>query len=129
LQQGLQLDYLSIDPRPGVNEETLLSIAISDTLVVVLRGDHQEYQDTPVTVDLARHLKTPRSLMIVNNVPPPFDPTAVAEQIGATDSVRGAGVGPQPGNTVPLASRGVLALTPSDRPVIDVLRGVAGQLR
>jgi len=44
LQQTLTLDYLFIDTEPGVNEETLLSIAISDTLVIVLRTDHQDDQ-------------------------------------------------------------------------------------
>jgi len=37
--KSLKLDYLFIDTHPGLNEETLLSIAISDALVVILRPD------------------------------------------------------------------------------------------
>ena len=37
LIEKLELDYLFVDTHPGVNEETLLSIAISDTLVLILR--------------------------------------------------------------------------------------------
>src|SRR5215813_4881568 len=33
---ALRLDVLMIDTHPGLNEETLLSIAISDTLLIVL---------------------------------------------------------------------------------------------
>ena len=39
LVERLDLDYLFIDTHPGLNEETLLSIAISDVLVLILRPD------------------------------------------------------------------------------------------
>ena len=46
LNEGLQtaitefeLDYLFIDTHPGLNEETLLSIATSDILIIILRPD------------------------------------------------------------------------------------------
>ena len=42
----LGLDYLFIDTHPGLNEETLLSIAISDVLVLILRPDRRR----PATV-------------------------------------------------------------------------------
>jgi septum site-determining protein MinD len=37
LLEKLQLDFLLIDTHPGLNEETLLSIAISDALIIVMR--------------------------------------------------------------------------------------------
>src|SRR5690606_14945188 len=40
LVDDLKLDYLLIDTHPGLNEETLLSIAISDALAIILRPDH-----------------------------------------------------------------------------------------
>ena len=49
---ALSLDYLLIDTHPGLNEETLLSIAISDSLVIILRPDQQDFQGTSVTVDV-----------------------------------------------------------------------------
>ena len=64
----LQLDYLMIDTHPGVNEETLLSIAISDTLMLILRPDIQDYQGTAVTLELARKLEVPQLLLVVNKV-------------------------------------------------------------
>ena len=44
LIDALKLDVLLIDTHPGLNEETLLSIAISDALVIVMRPDQQDYQ-------------------------------------------------------------------------------------
>jgi MinD-like ATPase involved in chromosome partitioning or flagellar assembly len=56
LIEKLKLDLLVIDTHPGLNEETLLSIAMSDTLVLILRPDQQDYQGTSVTVEVARKL-------------------------------------------------------------------------
>jgi MinD-like ATPase involved in chromosome partitioning or flagellar assembly len=128
LQQALALDYLFIDTHPGVNEETLLSIAISETLVIVLRADYQDYQGTAVTVDLARRLETPQICLVVNKVLPPFDAAAVSAKIGATYEVPVAGVLPLSEDLVRLASSGVFALVHPSHPVTDVLRSVAAQI-
>jgi MinD-like ATPase involved in chromosome partitioning or flagellar assembly len=66
LLEKLELDYLIIDTHPGVNEETLLSLAISDALAIVLRPDQQDFQGTAVTVDLARRLKVPNLFLVIN---------------------------------------------------------------
>lgn len=128
LQDALRLDYLFIDTHPGVNEETLLSIAISDALVIVLRADHQDYQGTAVTVDLAKRLETPRIMLVVNKVLPPIDTAAVKQRIGESYGVPVAGVLPLSEDMVRLASSGVFALAHPEHQVTDVLRGVAAQL-
>lgn len=128
LQHALKLDYLFIDTHPGVNEETLLSIAVSDALVIVLRADYQDYQGTAVTVDLARRLETPRIMLVVNKVLPPIDTAAVKDTIGKTYGVPVAGVLPLSEDLVRLASHGVFSLVHPDHPVTDVLRTVAAQV-
>lgn len=77
LNEGLQstisefdLDYLFIDTHPGLNEETLLSIATSDILIVILRPDNQDLQGTSVTVDIARSLDVPNLFLLVNKAVP-----------------------------------------------------------
>ena len=77
----LDLDYLFIDTHPGVNEETLLSIALSDSLVLILRPDSQDLQGTAVTVELARRLEVPELLVVVNKVPDGSDPEMIREQV------------------------------------------------
>lgn len=77
LNEGLQktisefnLDYLFIDTHPGLNEETLLSIATSDILIIILRPDNQDLQGTSVTVDIARSLDVPNLFLLVNKAIP-----------------------------------------------------------
>lgn len=89
LNEGLQnlitemnLDYLFIDTHPGLNEETLLSIAISDVLLIILRPDQQDFQGTAVTVDIARSLDVTNLLLMVNKaVPGKYDYDDLKQQI------------------------------------------------
>ena len=69
LVEDLQLDTLMVDTHPGLNEETLLSVSISDSLAIIMRPDQQDYQGTSVTVDVARRLGVPRMVLVVNKVP------------------------------------------------------------
>ena len=70
LMTEMKLDYLFIDTHPGLNEETLLSIAISDILLIILRPDEQDFQGTAVTVDVARSLDVTNLLLMVNKAVP-----------------------------------------------------------
>lgn len=81
LNTALRLDYLLIDTHPGLNEETLLSIAISDALVIVLRPDQQDFQGTSVTVDIARRLRVPAIHLVVNKIPDRFSPEDVKQKV------------------------------------------------
>lgn len=51
----------------------MLSIAISDCLIIILRPDQQDFQGTSVTVDVANRLRVPEISLIVNKVPPEYD--------------------------------------------------------
>ena len=68
LMRELKLDYLFVDSHPGINEETLLSISLSDILCVVMRPDSQDYQGTAVIVEVAKRLNVPKICIIVNKV-------------------------------------------------------------
>ncbi|HEJ83319.1 MAG TPA: MinD/ParA family protein, partial [Desulfobacteraceae bacterium] len=82
LIRALKLDILVIDTHPGLNEETLLSIAISNALLVVMRPDFQDYQGTGLTVEVARELDVPCMMILINKAPSTFD----LEQIRRTVS-------------------------------------------
>ena len=69
LIRGLKLDYLFLDTHPGLNEETLLSIAVSNILILILRPDKQDFQGTAVTVEVARKLQVQNLFLIVGIVP------------------------------------------------------------
>jgi MinD-like ATPase involved in chromosome partitioning or flagellar assembly len=64
----LKLDLLLIDTHPGFKEETHLTIAISGTLIIVLRPDKQDYHGTAVLVEVAARMAVPRVHMLANKV-------------------------------------------------------------
>ncbi len=68
LIRQLSLDYLLVDTHPGLNEETLLAIAISHILLIILRPDRQDFQGTSVTVEVAKRLGVPKMFLVLNKV-------------------------------------------------------------
>jgi MinD-like ATPase involved in chromosome partitioning or flagellar assembly len=128
LVNELGLDVLLIDTHPGLNEETLLSIAISDALAIILRPDQQDYQGTSVTVDVARRLGVPRLVVVVNKVPALFDPAAVKARVEDAYKCEVAAVLPHSEELMGLASAGIFAQRYPDHPVTAAFRGVAAAL-
>jgi MinD-like ATPase involved in chromosome partitioning or flagellar assembly len=128
LVDELRLDALIIDTHPGLNEETLLSIAISDALVIILRPDQQDYQGTGVTVEVARKLGVPRMMLVVNKVPAVFDAAEVRAQVERTYDCEVAAVLPHSDDLMVLASKGIFAAHFPDHPVTDALRAIPAQL-
>jgi len=115
----LALDVLMIDTHPGLNEETLLSIAISDVLFIILRPDKQDYLGTGVTVEVARKLDVPRLALIVNKMPPAFDPATMHRKVSTTYQCDVVAVLPHSDEMMTLASSGVFVLHYPDHPVTD----------
>lgn len=124
----LSLDVLIIDTHPGLNEETLLSIAISDALFIVLRPDQQDYQGTGVTVQVARRLEVPQMALIVNKVPRVFDPDEVRERVENTYNCQVAAVLPHSDEMMALASSDLFIVRYPDHPISQKIRRVAERL-
>jgi septum site-determining protein MinD len=128
LLKELQLDVLMIDTHPGLNEETLLSIAISDALVIILRPDQQDYQGTGVTVEVARKLDVPRMLLVVNKVPQAFDLEEVRARVQKTYNCPVAAVLPHSDDLMALGSAGIFVLRYPDNAVTRGLKQLATTL-
>ncbi len=128
LVENLNLDVLMIDTHPGLNEETLLSIAISDALIIILRPDQQDYQGTGVTVEVARKLNVPRLLLLVNKVPEVFNFADVQKRVEETYKSEVAAVLPHSDEMMALASAGIFALRYPDHRVTQSLKQVAAKL-
>jgi septum site-determining protein MinD len=136
LNEGLQkliskmkLHYLFIDTHPGLNEETLLSIAISDALIIIMRPDQQDYQGTAVTVDIALSLDVPRMLMVVNKVPSVLDFDDVRQRVEQTYNAQVAAVLPHSDEMMALASSDIFSLKYPDHPISKALVGIAQELK
>ena len=128
LVRALSLDVLLIDTHPGLNEETLLSIAISDALVIIMRHDQQDYQGTGVTVEVARKLDVPRLLLVVNKVPTQFDLAAVKARVESTYNAEVAAVLPHSDELMTLASASIFALRYPEHPVTAAYQQLAARL-
>ncbi len=129
LTRALKLDVLMIDTHPGLNEETLLSISISDVLAVILRPDQQDYQGTAVTVEVARKLDVPRMMLIVNKLPAVFDANEVKARVERIYNCPVAGVIPHSDDMMALASGGVFALRYPNHPLTDRIREIVTQIQ
>lgn len=124
----LNLDYLFIDTHPGLNEETLLSIAISDALVIILRPDQQDYQGTAVTLDVAKKLGVPEIHLLVNKVLASLDFGEVRARVEKTFDVPVLAVLPLNAEMVQLGSAGVFCLRYPNHPFTHAIEEIAQAL-
>src|SRR5215216_1815154 len=128
LMRELELDELIIDTHPGLNEETLLSIAVCEALAIVMRPDQQDYEGTSVAVSVARKLSVPRMVLVVNNTPAVFDFAEVKERVEKTYECEVAAVLPHSEELMILASQGIYDPRYPDHPVTALYRQVAACL-
>lgn len=128
LIKALSLDLLLIDTHPGLNEETLFSIAISHTLVILMRPDQQDYEGTGVTVEVARSLDVPQMFLVVNKTPSSLDPAAVKQRVEQTYNCEVAAVLAHSDEMMSLASSGIFSLHYPDHPLTALYKDVAARL-
>jgi MinD-like ATPase involved in chromosome partitioning or flagellar assembly len=127
--EKMKLDYLMIDTHPGLNEETLLSIAISNSLIIILRPDSQDYQGTAVTVDVAKKLDVPNMIMLVNKTPTTFDFDDVRTRVEQTYDAKVGAVLPHSDEMMTLASSGIFSIKFPDHPVTKGLKSLVEQVK
>jgi MinD-like ATPase involved in chromosome partitioning or flagellar assembly len=128
LVDELSLDALLIDTHPGLGEETLLSIVISHTLVMIMRPDQQDYEGTGITVQVARRLKVPNMVLMVNKVPTVFDTAAVKAQVEQAYGCPVIAILPHSDELMTLASAGIFSLRYPDNPVTALYKQAAAAL-
>ena len=91
---ALNLDYLFADTHPGLGEETLLSLAISDISLIILRPDKQDYQGTSVTLEVCKQLEVPNLFLVINKVLQTYDCEKVKQDVESVYKCEVAGVLP-----------------------------------
>jgi septum site-determining protein MinD len=125
LVDELELDVLLIDTHPGLHEETLLSLVISNTLLIVMRPDQQDYEGTGITVRVAQGLEVPRMMLLVNKTPASLDPDAVKAKVEAAYGCDVVTVMPHSDELMDLASAGIFVLRYPDHPMTRLYETVA----
>lgn len=94
LCEELYLDYLFINTNPGLNEETLLTIVISDILIIILRPNQLDFQGTAVLVDIGKSLDVPVMHLVINKYLTKYDPVQIKELVESTYETNVAGLLP-----------------------------------
>ena len=128
VMKELNLDILMIDTHPGLNEETLFSIAISDALAIIMRPDQQDYEGTGVTVEVARSLDVPRMMLVVNKTPSAFDSAEIKARVEQAYNCEVAALLPLLDEMVILASSGIFVLHYPNHAMTGMLKEVAAKL-
>lgn len=130
--ERMNLDYLLVDTHPGLNEETLLSIAISNALIIIMRPDQQDFQGTIVTVDVAKKLDVPELLIVVNKVPPKWMEDGGAklrEEVETKYEAKVGAIFPHSDEMMTLASSGIFSLLYPDNEMAKSMRKLADMLK
>ena len=123
----MKLDILLIDTHPGINEETLLSIAITDVLIVILRPDNQDYQGTSVTVEVARKLDVPSLMLIINKVPQAYM-SGIGPKVEQTYNADVAAILPHSDEMMTLASAGIFVAQYPNHSITNELKKVVARI-
>jgi MinD-like ATPase involved in chromosome partitioning or flagellar assembly len=68
LASECRLDYLLIDSHPGIEKDTIISMAVCDVVVLLSRVDHQDMFGSGVMNEVAGQLRKP-VVLILNMIP------------------------------------------------------------
>ena len=121
------LDYLFLDSSSGITEDILLSMSVADILAIVMRLDEQDYQGVSITLDLAKRLDLPRSIVVVNHVPPKYEPSQVKTQVSERFNCEVGAVLPHVDEYLTLASEGIFVQKFPAHPVTRILEKLAAK--
>ncbi|MFQ6085643.1 MAG: MinD/ParA family protein [Candidatus Bathyarchaeia archaeon] len=122
----LNLDYLLIDNHPGIGEDVVLAISMSDFLVELMRIDQQDLTGAYISLAIASKLGKD-SYLLINLVPRGGEPY-IKELIEKTLNEPIIGVIPFFEDIMISRSKGVFSLRHPDHPYAKVIEEIAGRI-
>lgn len=128
MTERLGLDVLVLDACAGLTETTLVTMAISDAIAVILLLDKRDYQGTGVTIEVARRLEVPNLVLVVNQMASSFHPGQVKQQVEQTYRIPVAAILPYSEEMQALASADLFVLRFPQDPITAALQGLAARL-
>ena len=128
MMNKLNLDFLFIDTHPGIGEETLLSLAISDVSIIILRPDSQDYQGTKITVDVCRRLGVQNLYLVLNKVIPTYDFAKIRQDIERVYNCPVATILPLSEDITENASKKIFYLANRDHPFSKGIEEIASKI-
>lgn len=127
-EDSFDLDYLLVDTTPGLTEDTLLVLALADTLLVTLTPDANDYQGAAVSVDVARKLQVPRLLVVLNQALDNLDPTQAEAELAQCYACEVGAILPYSEPAAALSSIRLAALELPQDPFTERLRRLSVHL-
>ncbi|HPR33067.1 MAG TPA: MinD/ParA family protein [Prolixibacteraceae bacterium] len=128
LVQELNLDYLLIDTHPGLNEETLLSIAVSDKLILILRPDQQDFEGSSITLRVARRLQVGGISVIINKVPAALNSDSLKQFVASEYGLPVEAVIPHDDELMVLGSKNIFSRQNPGHPVSLLFHAIAKRI-
>ena len=128
LCEKLNLDYLLIDTHPGLNEETLLSIAISDKLLVVMRPDQQDFEGSSITLRVASRLQVEQISVIINKMPSALDAFQFKNEIETTYGFPVEAIIPHSDELMILGSKKIMCQHNPQSEIAAIFNGICDRL-
>lgn len=123
-----KVDILLIDTHAGITEQSLVSLAASNMVAIILRLDQQDYQGTAVLIDLVRKLGVAEIVMIVNEFTAKYDPAQVKKRVEETYGIKVVGIIPHSEDLIALSSGDVFTLRHPDHPLTDIFGLIADEM-
>ncbi len=124
VMRAKNLDYLIIDTHPGLDRETLLSMATADFLFVVARIDEQDLLGTAATLSVARKLQVPDIEIIINKKPSIYEDRDIIEQVESKFKCRVTTIIPILPLLIEVGSRYLVALRHPDSEFTRCMREI-----
>ena len=129
LIEKLRLNILLIDTHPGVEEETLIALAMSDILLIILRPDKQDYLGTAITFEIAKRMEVPQTFLVANRVPQEFDMETFRKNLEKTYNHQVMGILPFSYALMNSQSKELFCYTSPDDPFSVEMRTIAEKIR
>lgn len=128
LMSALNLDVLLVDTHPGLNNETLMSVSVSDAEAIILRPDYQDYQGTAVIVSISRKLGVPNLVLVANKVPKSIPLADLRARLQAQYTCPVGAILPHSDSMMALGSQKVFVLAYPDHFIANQIKQLANTL-
>ncbi len=122
ISKAFDLDFLMVDTTPGLDEQTLVSLAGSDTLILMLKLDNQDYQGTAIVVSLAQTLEIPHLKMVVSQVPHAFNIGDVERELQEKYQLPVTAILPHTEEMLTLGGKGIFAKEYPTHPLTMIIK-------
>lgn len=128
LQVDMRLNYLILDAQPTLDDESLLCMALADTVALLLQLDAYDFQRIAVVLEVLKKLGDRSLWLVPSQVLPNLEPDEVRAKLQTTYQLPVAGVIPLAEQMVKLASAGIFCLHYPEHPLTLTLRALADTL-